>query len=188
MNYLSIAIALLCFFETPAWANEPVVEEKVAALLFTAPDGWLTTDSKTLPGRVKAMVVCPDNRNYPPSINLAVEQYNGSLKDYLKIVKAINESQNAEWKNLGTIHTEAGKGNLSQVEVSSNFGPVRLMHVIMVKEGYAYIMTAAALRDEFPRYYANFFKSMQSLRFDQISSHELTDIQYEAATQVVSQK
>ncbi len=142
--------------------------------MFTPPEGWGSLDPKKLPGSVKVMVVGKgSDTNYPPSINLGMEEYNGTLKDYLKIVKAINESQNAEWKNLGTIHTEAGRASLSQVDVSTSWGTIRLMHVILVKKGQAYIMTSAALRDEFPRFYSEFFNSMRSLRFGKVAQISL---------------
>ncbi len=151
------------------------ISEEVEALLFTPPQGWGSADPKDLPGSVKVMVVGSGSDTFPPSINLGMESYKGTTKDYLKIVKAINESQNAEWKNLGALHTEAGKANLSQVDMQTNWGTVRLMHVILVKQGYAYIMTAAALRDEFPRFYSDFFKAMRSLRFGKVSSDQLTE-------------
>lgn len=157
--------------------------EDVEAILFTPPPGWGSVDPGKLPGSVKVMVVRQDSdTSYPPSINLGMEDYKGSLKDYLKIVKAINESQHAEWKNLGTIHTEAGKASLSQVDMSTSWGTVRLMHVILVKKGQAYIMTAAALRDEFPRFYSEFFNAMRSLRFGRVAPDQLLETVYERAT------
>jgi hypothetical protein len=38
------------------------------------------------------------------------------------------------------------------------------MHVILLKNGTIYIMTASALKSEFSLYYQDFFKSMRSLR------------------------
>ncbi|MDP1836614.1 MAG: hypothetical protein Q8K75_11905 [Chlamydiales bacterium] len=181
LQYLTMLLTVLhfCFMPYNAQA-EPSQEEKVTALMFTPPEGWLSANPKNLSPRVKAMVIGSGSATYPPSINLTLEDYKGSLKEYLKIVKAINDSQNAEWKNLGTIHTEAGKGSLSQVDMETNWGTVRLMHVIIVKDGQAYIMTAAALKDEFPRYYSDFFKSMQSLRFGEIAPEQLTANLYES--------
>ena len=163
-------------------------DANVAAIMFTPPEGWKTADPKILPPSVKVMVVGPGSKGYPPSINLGIEEYAGTLKEYLKIVKAINDSQNAEWKNLGPIHTEAGKANLSQVDITSSHGAVRLMHVILVKGGKTYIMTAAALRDEFPRFYNEFFKSMRSLRFGDVSPDQLTPAQYEAQSMTTQEK
>lgn len=130
---------------------------------FTPPSGWHFAESKDLPASVKIMVVGKGEKEYPPSMNLSTEPFKGTLKQYLKIVKGINDSQGAEWKNLGTIKTEAGDGNLSQVDSKTPWGDVRMMHVILVKNGTAYILTAASLKNEFSRYYKDFFKSMRSL-------------------------
>lgn len=135
------------------------------SLLFAPPEGWRLADPKSLPPNIEFMVVGKGRHEMPPSINLSLESFDGSLKDYLKIVKSINEAQKTDWKDLGTIRTEAGDGSLSQVDMPSEWGELRLMHVILVNDGHAYIVTAAALKDEFPHFYKEFFKAFRSLRF-----------------------
>ncbi len=135
------------------------------SLLFVPPEGWRLADPKALPPNVQFMVVGKGRHEMPPSINLGTEAFNGSIKDYLKIVKSINDAQRTDWKDLGTIRTEAGEASLSQVDMPSEWGELRLMHVILVHDGQAYIVTAAALKDEFPHFYKDFFKAFRSLRF-----------------------
>lgn len=141
-------------------ASEP------GAVLFNPPAGWLLADPKALPSNVKIMVVGKGSTDYPPSLNLTTERFAGTLKDYLKIVKAINDRNGDEWKDLGTIRTEAGEASLSQVDVKSKWGTERLMHVILMNDGTIYILTAAALKEEFPKFYKDFFASMRSLRIN----------------------
>ncbi len=81
-------------------------------------------------------------------------------------MKAINDSQGTEWKDLGTIKTEAGDASLSQVDAKTQWGNVRTMHVILLRDGVIYIMTAAATKEEFPKYYKDFFNAMRSLRIN----------------------
>jgi hypothetical protein len=121
-------------------------------------------DPKILPERVKVMVVGQGPSAFPPSMNLSMEPYSGSLKQYLKNVKNRNLAQGYEWKDLGTIRTEAGNASLSQVDTKSEWGTVRLMHVILLKNGTIYILTASALQEEFSQFYKDFFNSMRSLR------------------------
>lgn len=135
-------------------------------VVFTPPEGWRLAESATLPKSVKVMVVGEGSREYPPSMNLGTEPFQGTLKQYLKIVKEINESQKSDWKDLGMIKTDAGDASLSQVDIRSEWGPVRMMHVILIKDGTVYILTAAALRDEFSDYYKEFFKALKSLKFE----------------------
>lgn len=130
---------------------------------FVPPQGWQMADSKELSPNVKSMVVGKGDKEFPPSINLAVEPYKGTQKEYLKIVKRINEAGKREWKDLGIIRTSAGDASLSQVDETGEWGSIRMMHVILVKESIAYILTAAATREEFSRFYKDFFAAMRSL-------------------------
>lgn len=135
------------------------------SVLFTPPEGWRMAAAESLPPCVKAMVVGKGAFEFPPSINLGTETYSGNLKQYLKRIKDINASQGVDWKDLGTIRTEAGDASLSQVDTKTQWGEVRMMHVILLKDGTAYILTAAALKDEFAKFYKDFFNSLRSLRF-----------------------
>jgi hypothetical protein len=109
------------------------------------------------------MVVGPSASTLPPSMNLSYEPYKGTLKQYLKTVKNMNIADGNDWKDLGSIKTEAGTANLSQVDVKSQWGTLRRMEIILIKNRYVYILTACALKDEFSKYYADFFRSMRSL-------------------------
>ncbi len=152
--------------------NEPPVSQvqppskPPLSVQFTPPPGWATADASALPPRVKTMVVGKGKGNFPPSINLGMEKYQGTLKQYLKIIKAINDSQGSQWKDLGAIRTEAGDASLSQVDTKSEWGELRMMHVILLKDGIIYILTAAAKKEEFPEHYKAFFDSLRSLRFN----------------------
>jgi hypothetical protein len=144
------------------------VEENAPAaayILFTPPAGWRAADAKMLPPSVKAMAIGKGAAEYPPSINLGTETYQGTLKQYLNRIKEINRAQGIEWKDLGALQTAAGKGSLSQIDKKTEWGEVRMMHFIMSHEGVVYIMTAAALKEEFPRFYNDFFSAFQSLHF-----------------------
>jgi hypothetical protein len=159
-------------------ANDPIPEtseiqthytkamEDPDALIFTPPEGWVVVDPKVLSPRIKLMVIGKSQKDYPPSINLGIEPYPGTIKEYLKIIKQINESQGSQWKDLGMIKTQAGNASLSQVDMTSEWGNVRLMHVIIIRNGTLYILTAGALKEEFPQFYKQFFHSMTSLRFN----------------------
>ena len=171
MLYRLLLPLLLCL--STLCADDVAPKEETEAILFDPPSGWHYGNLKDLPPSVKAMVIGKGKREYPPSINLGMEKYGGTLKDYLKIVKRLNEEQNFAWKDLGTIPTGAGDASLSQLDMRTEWGNVRMMHVILVREGYAYVMTAAALRDEFSLYYQDFFKTMRSLRFGRVSPDQL---------------
>ena len=142
--------------------NTQATNEEI--VIFTPPTTWQMADPAALPGRVRTMVIGKSSSSFPPSINLSTEPYKGTLRQYLKIVKNMNAAQGYEWKDLGTIQTQAGPGSLSQVDTKTQWGTVRLMHVILVKNGHVYILTASALKDDFAKNYKDFFTAMRSLR------------------------
>lgn len=133
---------------------------------FVPPADWKSADPASLPKQVKALVIGKGDHEMPPSINLGYEVYPGTLKDYLKIVKEFNQSQGDPWKDLGTIETKSGPASLSQADVKTKWGQVRQMHVILLKNGVIYILTAAALQEEFPKFYPAFFESLKSLQIE----------------------
>lgn len=149
-------------------------EPSSEAIMFTPPPGWRNADKTPLPEHVKVMVVGKGNYEYPPSMSLGTEEYTGSLKQYLKRIKELNSSKGFEWKDLGTIRTEAGNASLSQVDKKTEWGDVRMMHVILSKNGTIYILTAASLKDEFPKFYKDIFNSLRSLRFGNVPSNPTT--------------
>ncbi len=82
---------------TPEKAMIPSQQADVA--LFTPPTGWRLADSKALPPSVKVMVVGKGAHEFPPSMNLGTEKYDGTLQDYLKLIKSINDAQGSAWKD-----------------------------------------------------------------------------------------
>lgn len=171
-RYMLLAALSAVFFYSASQvsAEEPAKSfEQTEAVMFTPPSGWRMADAEALPPSVKIMVVGQGTHELPPSVSLGTENYKGTLKQYLKRVKEINMSKGNEWKDLGTIHTEAGDASLSQVDTKTEWGEVRMMHVMLNKEGTIYIMTASSLKEEFSRYYKDFFNSLRSLRFNQLT-------------------
>lgn len=135
-------------------------------IVFTPPEGWQLLDTKLLSPRIKVMIVGSGKNNfYPPSINLGYEEYAGSLSDYLKEVKSVNQKTGAAWTDLGTIQTMAGQASLSQVDLKTEWGDVRMMHVMLIEDKILYVLTAASLKDEFSSFLPIMLPAMQSLRF-----------------------
>jgi hypothetical protein len=159
---LILCLSFLTFFSLRADfdVNQP------GTVVFTPPPGWHFADKKELSPRVKVMVIGKGLKEFPPSINLTTEEYKGSLKDYLKIVKEINASKRGQWKKLGTINTAAGKASLSQLDTPSQWGDLRMLHAILLSNETIYILTAAALAEEFPKFHKDFFAALKSLRIN----------------------
>lgn len=166
VNYIFILIVSSVLSFTGYLQGDEAVEKTFKAQ-FSPPEGWHFTEKDSLPKNVLTMIVGKGEKEFPPSINLGTEQFEGTLKDYLKIVKALNDSQGDEWKDLGMIQTESGPASLSQLLTKSKWGEVKMMHVILIRDKTVFIMTAAALKDEFPKFYPDFFRAMRSLKLEE---------------------
>src|SRR4051812_11336086 len=83
---------------------------------FNPPKGWKNGDISKMSPLIKSMIVGTGKSHFPPSLTLAIEPYPGTLKEYLTIVKKINEKEKTDWKDLGKINTKAGEGSLSQFD------------------------------------------------------------------------
>lgn len=138
--------------------------QDIGIVSFNPPVGWGQAETSSQLSTVKVMVIGKGEHAYPPSMNLATQPYRGTLKDYLKLVKERNDAKGDEWKDLGMIKTNAGNASLSQVDSKTEWGETRQMHVILLKNGNIYILTASALKEEFPKFYKQFFTAMRSLK------------------------
>lgn len=134
------------------------------AVIFTPPQNWKMVDPKALPKHVLVMIIGTGQGDFPPNMNLGYEKYAGSAKDFIrKVVKAELDASHADWKNLGTVQTKAGIAELIQVDTKTKWGQERQMQAFIKNEDTIYILTASALRSEFPTYYKEFFDSIRSL-------------------------
>lgn len=143
------------------------------AVIFTPPQNWKMVDPKVLPKHVLAMIVGSGKSEYPPSMNLGYEKYQGSVKDFIKkVVKVELDSTHAEWKDLGTIQTKAGVAQLLQVDSKNKWGMERQMQAFIKKDDVIYILVASSLRDEFPTYYKEFFNAIRSLSINESKKND----------------
>ncbi|MEX1012521.1 MAG: hypothetical protein WD595_05205 [Waddliaceae bacterium] len=159
---LSVLLILLQIPSTYGSQSDTNTQESIS---FTPPKGWHLADKKDLPPSVEFMVI-GNGSPFPPSINLATESFSGSMEDYLGIVKKINQENRSEWKRLGQVQTKAGKAELSEAIQMTQWGQVKMMHAMFIKNGTMHILSAAALKDEFPKFYQEFFAAIRSLEIN----------------------
>jgi hypothetical protein len=137
---------------------------------FIPPENWDIVDPKTLSPKVKMAFLKNSGKGFCPSINLAVEETDVSLSDYLKAVKAIHEQdRNNHWRPLGKVRTAAGLAQLTEIDSTTEWGPVRILQLILMRDKCAYVLTAAALKEEISHYYQEIQCAFRSLTL----SHDL---------------
>jgi len=173
---LCLLTLFLCApFLLPAKPSPPLLQRATSSLcFFLPPKGWEIADPKTYSPQTQIAFFKKAGQGLCPSINLSIEETTASLSEYLKAVKAIHEQdQQTHWRALGRVKTAAGMAQLTEIDKTVESGPIRLLQLILLKEGHAYILTAAAPKAEFSRYYKDFQAAFRSLN---LSSDLLTTV------------
>jgi hypothetical protein len=134
--------------------------------LTAPPKGWeCIADAKQLPQKVKVIFVGAGHGNsqFTPSINVACEETPLSLKDYVAQAKHYHEDRTSTFCSyLGNVQTIAGPAEVLQIDRSSQWGDIRFVQAMLIKEGQAYVVTSTCLKNEFGMLSSSIFKAIQS--------------------------
>jgi hypothetical protein len=140
------------------------ISSLLADATFTPPKDWKKADDSALAKSVKEAFFTKSKKEIPPSINLALEKVSLTAHEYLKAVQKTHESDpKNRWRKLGSIKTSSGTAYLTSLDTETPAGTVRILQSILLDSGTAYILTGAALQEEFPLYQKEFLDSFQSL-------------------------
>ena len=130
---------------------------------FVPPEGWLPARPQSVSTCVQIGFIGQGKTQFHPSLNLAIEETQASLKEYVRAVKAIHLAQvGTKWLDLGAFQMRAGAGRLIQLEISSPLGPQCVMQALFVQGGRAYILTGACLKEELLTFRSTFIDSFCS--------------------------
>lgn len=141
---------------------------------FIPPKDWSVADPKLFAQSVQACFIGKNKKGFTPSVNLAVEKSDLSCAEYLKIVKQLHESDKGNrWRDLGHMNTRAGKARITEIDSKTEWGQIRMLQSILAKDGCVYILTAAALKEEFMDYYEDFEKVIRSFTITADLSSEI---------------
>ncbi len=161
----------LCILTTSLAISEPtppkieaVSEKRQPIALFSPPAGWQCAKPRNLSQHVQVGFIGKGSTQFHPSINLATEEIEVSLKEYVKDVKEIHLSdKNTTWRDLGSFAMKGGVGRLTEITSPSAWGEVKMLQAILVQGKMAYILTAAVLKKEYPNFQKEILESLQSL-------------------------
>ncbi|MGH2612222.1 MAG: hypothetical protein ACRDFB_04130 [Rhabdochlamydiaceae bacterium] len=132
---------------------------------FIPPKGWEIANPEILAPRVHICFLGKTSKGLAPSINLATEPVNVSLESYVEEVRKIHSADpNSRWRDLGKYKTLLGAGRLTELETPTEGGMARMVQLIVLKEGVAYVLTASAIKEEFSKYYKTFDQVLGSLQ------------------------
>jgi hypothetical protein len=136
---------------------------------FTPPKEWEIASPENKQSHVRIGFLGKGKKDFRPTLNLAVEKVGEiSLVDYLKAVKEIHtRNPQNRWRQLGKIRTYSGEATLTEIDTKTESGELRMMQMVFLHENNAYIVTAAALKEEFANYYREFQTAFESFTLTQ---------------------
>jgi hypothetical protein len=193
MRWKILLFAFCSLSATPAFAKhhsttiaKAAEDTALSECFFRPPEGWEIADPRTLTPSVKIAFLKNIGNGFCPSINLAIEETTVSLNEYLKAVKAIHEQdRNTQWRALGKVSTSAGLAQLTEINSPSDWGAIRILQLIFLKEGHAYVLTAAALKEDISNYYKEFQAAFRSFT---LTTDLLSDIPQLERRETLKQK
>jgi len=132
--------------------------------VFIPPKGWKCALPQTLAPCIQIGFIGNGAHPFRPSMNLAIEDVDVSLKEYVKAVKEIHlATPQTTWRDLGKFTTLSGEGRLTEIATTTPAGEVKMLQMILVKKNTAYILTGASIKEEFLQFQEIFTKSFQTL-------------------------
>jgi hypothetical protein len=135
-------------------------------LIFTPPKDWEIVNPQFQTSCVKINFIGKSSKEYRPSLNLAIEDADISMNEYLAVVRKIHEADpNRKWRDLGKYPVPAGEARLTEIESRNGVGEIRLLQLITIKDKTAYVITATSLKEEFFKYYKDFQDVFRSVKF-----------------------
>lgn len=134
---------------------------------FTPPSDWECADPTHLSPHVEVGFFGKGENSFHPSLNLATEEVgNLTLKEYLKAVQEIHESdRNSQWRDLGKFKTAAGIGELTEITTANLWGQIRMLQLVLVANGTAYVLTGAMPKEEFAAIRKTIVEAFRSFTF-----------------------
>lgn len=133
--------------------------------LFSPPKNWKIALPKNKSEYVQVGFITQGEKGFHPSINLAIEEVDVTLREYIQAIKEIHTAKpDTKWRDLGKFKMEGGIGRLTEISNTGPWGPVKMLQAILVKNQKAYILTAATLKSEFAQFQREILKSLKTLK------------------------
>ncbi len=144
--------------------------------IFIPPKDWEWTDPKLLSSCIVAGFAGPSKSTIRPSINLAKEECSITLEEYVNAAKKLhNEDNQMSIRDLKTFSSNSQIIHLLELTKTTQFGKIKMLQAITIKEKNAYILTAAVNICDFLGLYKDLIMSIKSMFFTEDLIYSITD-------------
>ena len=131
---------------------------------FHPPKDWLISNPTNLPKEVKIAFIQSERKIITPSINLTLEKVDVPIETYIKEVKKIHQAdRTTQCRELGILKTNSGNAHLLEITMKKEWGDVWILQSILIKGGFAHLMTGLSLKKDFMKYHELFLSTFKSL-------------------------
>ncbi|NGX55815.1 MAG: hypothetical protein K1060chlam5_00042 [Candidatus Anoxychlamydiales bacterium] len=152
---------LFLFFITSFFANEKYA-------YFIEPKDYQIVNPNAYTKHVKIGFIKKSLSSFSNSINLATQETSLNIDEYSKEVeRTINQDENSKWSKIGFFKTKNYSVYLAKIEKLTKFGNVQMLQMYYIENNFAYVITAASLKE-------NFLKNLKIFK-EVIESFEISD-------------
>lgn len=156
---------------------------------FIPPQGWEIAKLLKPSPFIQVGFIGKATASFRPSINLAFEEVDVNLKDYVKAVKEIHLAEpGTQCRDLGKFPMQAGEGRLLEITSTSSHGEMKQFQALFVKDNTAYILTAAVLKEALPKIQMELIQSLKSLQLVPDLLSPLSDSQKKAFNELFAKE
>jgi len=132
---------------------------------FIPPDNWKLADPKKLSPMVEVCFLGKGKTSFYPSVNIATEEIDISAKEYMSIVVKMHKNDpNIEFRALGKIKTKAATADLFELTTKTNFGLVKMLQMVVIKDKKVFVLTGSMHIDEFKTLSKSILRTFQSFQ------------------------
>ena len=133
---------------------------------FVPPPKWECSDPTKLSKYVAIAFVGKSKASFHPSINLASEKTEATLKEYIKAIKASYQNdRNVTLVSIGQLQNQlGGETELLEIIQPSPLGDICLLQCVTKLNEDIFVMTGAVLKEEILKFKKDFLNSFTSLK------------------------
>lgn len=144
---------------------------------FVPPNEWKCSDPQKMSKYVSIGFVGKSKSSFKPSINLASEKTDASLKEYIKAIKnSYKNEKKVTFREIGNLITSLNeKTILVEIDKKSPAGDVCMLQSVTKKNDEIFVLTGAVLKEEFLNLKEEFFRSFKSIKITENLLDEIAD-------------
>lgn len=154
---------------------------------FAPPNDWKCSDPKKMSKYVSVGFIGKSKSSFKPSINLASEKTDASLKQYINAIKnSYKNEKEVTFREIGNLTSKLNeKTILVEIDKKSPAGDICILQSVTKKNDEIFVLTGAVLKEELLTLKEEFFRAFKSIK---ISENLLDEVEDPSLRRILEQK